>query len=167
MLTLIITRSFSQSWLGRPNQIGGNRRLPTFSICPVCRCLFGPLRRLEQAFCSRACKVASQRTGRQRLRKTTAKARSAQSLLRYHIKAGHIIRPERCEECGASSKKIEGAHFNYDEPLRVRWLCRACHVRWDKREPKNATYVVHVNSERVALNENAPVETGACRSGES
>jgi hypothetical protein len=38
--------------------------------------------------------------------------------------------------------RIEGAHYNYDEPLRVRWLCRSCHRRWDKLEPKGGTYLV-------------------------
>jgi len=70
------------------------------------------------------------------------KARSAQSLLRYHIQAGNIVRPTSCEECGATNRRIEGAHFNYDEPLRVRWLCVSCHRRWDKSEPKHATFVV-------------------------
>jgi len=37
---------------------------------------------------------------------------------------------------------IEAAHHDYDQPLHVRWLCRSCHVRWDKREPKNGTVVV-------------------------
>ncbi|MCC7409315.1 MAG: hypothetical protein IT442_14715 [Phycisphaeraceae bacterium] len=35
--------------------------------------------------------------------------------------------------------RIEAAHFNYDEPLRVRWLCCSCHRRWDKRHPKHGT----------------------------
>ncbi|MFQ6047992.1 MAG: hypothetical protein ACE5K7_01350 [Phycisphaerae bacterium] len=56
--------------------------------------------------------------------------------------AGHITRPSVCEECGATDRKIEAAHYDYDEPLRVRWLCRSCHVRWDRREPKGATFVV-------------------------
>lgn len=51
-----------------------------------------------------------------------------------------IQRPKTCEECGATGK-IEAAHFNYDEPLRIRWLCCSCHRHWDKREPKNGTFV--------------------------
>jgi hypothetical protein len=69
-------------------------------------------------------------------------------LVRYHIARGNLIRPARCEECDASSRRIEAAHYDYDQPLRVRWLCRSCHVRWDKRQPKGATFIVRflVNS---------------------
>lgn len=114
-------------------------RPQTFRNCEVCGIKFGPVDHLKVRFCSYACKVIGQRTGRKVTRKTIPKARTAQSLLAYHIKAGHIVRPISCEECGCSDRKIEGAHYNYDEPLSVRWLCRSCHVRWDKAEPKNAT----------------------------
>lgn len=117
-------------------------RPPTFLRCQQCEQLFGPVEHLRRRFCSSQCKVIAQSTGRKKLRRTTTKAKNAQSLLRYHVQAGHIIRPATCEECGAIDRRIEGAHFNYDEPLRVRWLCVSCHRRWDKREPKRATYVV-------------------------
>lgn len=119
-------------------------RPPTFLICQQCGRPFGPVDKLKRKCCSVACKHLAARTGRRTIRKTVTKARSAQSLLRYHIQAGHITRPTTCEGCGANDRPIEGAHFNYDEPLRVRWLCRSCHVRWDKREPKHATYIVSV-----------------------
>jgi len=118
---------------------GGNRKPQRFRLCAHCGKEFGPLDHLDRKFCSIPCKVESQKTGRKAVRKTITKARSAQSLLAYHIKAGNIVRPSTCEECGCSDRKIEGAHFNYDEPLRVRWLCRSCHIRWDKAEPKGAT----------------------------
>lgn len=117
-------------------------RSPTFLICRRCGQLFGPVNHLDRQFCSRRCAYAAATTGRKTIRKTLTKARSAQSLLRYHVQAGNIVRPSTCEDCGASDRPIEGAHFNYDEPLRVRWLCVSCHRRWDKREPKHATYVV-------------------------
>jgi len=117
---------------------------PTFFICRHCGQLFGPVGRLSQKFCSKKCVYAAASTGRKTVRKTIRKARSAQSLLRYHVEAGHIERAKICEACGAQGRRIEGAHFNYDEPLRVRWLCVSCHRRWDKREPKQATYAVPV-----------------------
>ena len=86
------------------------------------------------------CKAMSQRTGIQRIHRPTSAARRAQSLVRYRVDAGNIQRPETCEACGATGR-IEAAHFNYEEPLRVRWLCCSCHRRWDKREPKNGTVV--------------------------
>lgn len=118
-------------------------RPPTFRLCDHCGCLFGPLPRLTTRFCSYACKAAAQRTGRKKIRKATAKARHAQTLVRNYVRSGLIRRPTTCEECGASDCQIEAAHFDYDKPLRVRWLCRSCHVRWDKREPKHGTVLVH------------------------
>jgi hypothetical protein len=122
-------------------KVGGNRRPRSWTICPVCLGIF-PLPRLRCRFCSYACKATAQATGRQTLRRTIAKARTAQSLLRYHVQAGNIVRPDACEECGATDRCIEAAHFNYDEPLRVRWLCVPCHRRWDKSEPKHATVII-------------------------
>ena len=121
--------------------------------CEMCQIEF-PVDRFARRFCSVQCKVIAQRTGRRVVRCTLAKARTAQSLVRYHIQAGHIVRPSICEECGATGGYIEAAHYNYDEPLRVRWLCRSCHRRWDKKEPKGATVVIQrlVESNRT----NAP-----------
>jgi len=114
----------------------------TFRRCAHCGVLFGPLPRLDRKFCSMRCKIDSQKTGRQTFRKATAKARRAQALVRYQVLAGKMSRPTVWEECGASDKRIEAAHYDYDKPLMVRWLCRSCHVRWDKAEPKNGTVVI-------------------------
>ncbi len=130
-------------------------RPQTVVRCEVCRERF-KADHLAQRFCSTRCKAIGQATGRRRIRRAIRKARSAQSLLRYYVKTGLIVRPTRCEACGATDRRIEAAHFNYDEPLRVRWLCRSCHVRWDKREPKGATFVVSVNG-RDSRRSNAPV----------
>jgi len=117
-------------------------RAPTFLLCRHCGQVFGPVDHLKRRLCSKACANAAAATGRLTIRKTCRKARSAHSLLHYHVQAGNIVRPNKCEECGATDRRIEGAHFDYDEPLRVRWLCRSCHVRWDKREPKHGTVIV-------------------------
>lgn len=120
----------------------GNGKPQTFRLCENCHVRYGPLDRLNKKFCSNKCKHEAQKTGRKTYRKTITKARSAQSLLAYHVNVGNIVRPSKCSQCGVVGKKIEGAHFNYDEPLRVRWLCCSCHRKWDKAEPKNATYRV-------------------------
>lgn len=52
------------------------------------------------------------------------------------IKAGKLVRPETCGECGKSGVVIEAAHSDYSQPLQVRWLCRPCHRRWDRVQPK-------------------------------
>jgi hypothetical protein len=91
-----------------------------------------------------ACKIKSQTTGRKRVTVAVTKARSAQSLLRYHVIKGHLVRPAKCEQCGSEGKKIEAAHYDYTKPLDVRWLCIPCHRRWDKEQPKQGTMSVIV-----------------------
>ena len=112
--------------------------------------------RLASRYCSVACARIAHATGRRCIRRTLTKARNAQSLLRYHVVAGHVVRPTQCEECGASDRPIEAAHYDYDQPLRVRWLCRSCHRRWDKHDPKGATYIAW-RAERISDRSNAPV----------
>jgi hypothetical protein len=53
----------------------------------------------------------------------------------HAIKQGVLIRPDACKQCGKVCKP-DAAHFDYARPLDVRWLCRSCHVRWDRAEPK-------------------------------
>ena len=141
MLILKEIKPLGQNCSLSRRRVGGNRRPRSWTICPVCLNVFVMIR-LDRRFCCYACKVKAQTTGRRIHRRTLTKARSAQSLLRYHVQAGNIVRPTTCEECGATNRTIEGAHFNYEEPLRVRWLCISCHRRWDKQVPKQATYAV-------------------------
>lgn len=110
-------------------------------ICGKCEKVFYPISgHLKQKYCSRDC---GQRRGRTKRTVTIPKARNAQRLVAYYIEKGKLIRPSNCEECG-QEKRIEAAHYNYDEPLKVRWLCRSCHVYWDKHEPKGVTYAVSI-----------------------
>lgn len=53
------------------------------------------------------------------------------------IKRGLLIRPDTCEQCGLDGG-ITAAHSDYRRPLVVRWLCRSCHVEWDRNAPKTA-----------------------------
>jgi hypothetical protein len=120
---------------------GGNRKPQTFRIC-VCGKEFGPLATLKQRFCSKRCAYdhAPKTAAHKHVR--TKEAARAQRYLAYCIESGKIVKPSQCEKCASTSKRIEGAHFNYQEPLRVRWLCRSCHVKWDKAEPKGGTQIV-------------------------
>lgn len=135
----------NQSFVKRTNarsksgKQGGNKMPQTFKICESCKKEFGPVSYLKKKFCTYACKVVAQSTGRKTFRITVAKARYAQSLIAYHVKVGNMVRPKRCEECKETGRKIEAAHFNYEEPLKVRWLCQSCHRKWDKAFPKGAT----------------------------
>ena len=67
----------------------------------------------------------------------TQRTRRAQRLVQYHLDTGRMIRPDRCQNCGRNNQQIEAAHYDYDYPLVVKWLCTSCHRRWDKREPKD------------------------------
>jgi hypothetical protein len=45
---------------------------------------------------------------------------------------GALARPTRCEGCGVPGP-LDAAHVDYEPPyLNVRFLCRLCHVRFDR-----------------------------------
>lgn len=118
-------------------KVGGNRKKQTFRNCEFCGVEFGPLKHLYLKFCSKKCAYEGIKLRPKKPKlKALTKARSANSLLSYHVKAGNITKPSICESCGKENARIEGAHYNYDEPLNVRWLCKSCHIKWDKAEPK-------------------------------
>src|SRR5438876_1762664 len=52
------------------------------------------------------------------------------------LRSGVLVRPTECTTCGTSGR-IEAAHFDYAEPLNVRWLCVPCHRKWDHKQPKS------------------------------
>ena len=117
------------------------KKKKTYLTCKRCGKIFHPISgSLKQRYCSRPC---GYRRGRTKRTITITKARNAQSLLRYYVIKGKIKKPVICEEC-KQMKKIEAAHYNYDQPLRVRWLCISCHRKWDKKEPKGVTYAVNI-----------------------
>jgi len=50
------------------------------------------------------------------------------------IKKGILV-PKPCEACGAldsGEQPVHAHHDDYNFPLRVRWLCAACHHEWHK-----------------------------------
>ena len=62
--------------------------------------------------------------------------RAAGERVRRAIKAGRLVRPDRCERCSSTGVRIEAAHRDYSQPLDVLWLCVPCHRAWDAAEPK-------------------------------
>lgn len=124
----------------RRGNVQRDGRSQTFRVCDVCKVEFGPLDRLTRIFCSVKCKSIWQTKEKRKPRqKPTVIARNAQRTLRYYIETGRMIRPLKCEECGCSGRKIEAAHHDYSRPLDVRWLCKSCHVKWDRKDPKGGT----------------------------
>jgi hypothetical protein len=62
----------------------------------------------------------------------------ARGAVRRAVKSGRIIRPTRCEECGAGVR-TEAHHTDYDKPLEVHWLCRPGHAHCHNSELRRAS----------------------------
>lgn len=61
----------------------------------------------------------------------------AQNLAEKAVKRGLLTRPEACEQCGLVPPRfkdgrsaIQAHHDDYNQPLKVRWLCQSCHHAW-------------------------------------
>ena len=53
----------------------------------------------------------------------------ARAAIAYHIKTGHITRPNLCSVC-KQKKKLDAHHicgYGKGKELLVKWLCRQCH----------------------------------------
>ena len=111
----------------------------TFKACAHCGKTFGPVSHLVTRYCSQECKSASQCIEQKKPRPlATSQAKAAQTAVARAIKVGRLTRPSSCTECGHAGR-IEAAHYNYGSPLEVRWLCRSCHSKWDRAQPKGGT----------------------------
>ena len=53
-------------------------------------------------------------------------AHRARALVGAAVKAGTLVRPDRCQRCG-ELRSVQGHHDDYGEPLAVQWLCSECH----------------------------------------
>lgn len=56
------------------------------------------------------------------------KALKARQAVRRALKAGTLVKPDRCSECN-EKRAILAHHEDYDQPLQVIWLCYTCHPR--------------------------------------
>ena len=64
----------------------------------------------------------------------------ARKLVTAAIAAGTLVRPERCEQCGARPERsnrapLDAHHVTYSRPLDVTWLCASCHRLAHPRRP--------------------------------
>jgi hypothetical protein len=55
-----------------------------------------------------------------------SKRKTAWKLTKDALKSGTLVR-KPCEVCG--DEESQGHHVNYDQPLNVKWLCRAHHMK--------------------------------------
>lgn len=53
---------------------------------------------------------------------------AARTALARAVKVGKVERPIHCGDCGILGP-THGHHEDYDKPLDVVWLCRACHAK--------------------------------------
>ena len=60
--------------------------------------------------------------------------KSAINAVYYALRKGKIIKPLRCQVCDRERKLI-AHHFNYDEPLKIVWICQSCHKVLHKKWP--------------------------------
>jgi hypothetical protein len=66
--------------------------------------------------------------------RTRPKEQYVRGAVRNAILPGKLIKPDKCERCGISSRPgsdgrstLHGHHHDYDRPLDVEWLCAKCH----------------------------------------
>lgn len=138
------------------------KRPKTFIKCEQCGTVFHPSH-LKTRHCSWECANLSRRVEVQKPRlEATQEARRAQRRVAYLVQIGTLVRPTTCEQCGFGGD-IEAAHFNYQEPERVRWLCRFCHRTWDHACPKRGT--VSRESGNTGDEEKAPAHAEAKGNG--
>lgn len=60
------------------------------------------------------------------------------SLLNNAVRDGRIERPDSCSVCGTKGR-IEAHHPDYEQSLRVLWLCPLCHARQQRLETADAS----------------------------
>ncbi len=70
---------------------------------------------------------ASRDKSRKKWLENNADKRAAHVILGNAVRRGAVTKPNECQKCGVSGKRIEGHHNDYSFPLEVEWLCRKCH----------------------------------------
>lgn len=69
---------------------------------------------------------------------------SAQQYLAKHRQRGMVRPPARCEDCSKRTRKLVAHHADYNKPLDVGWLCRACHGVRHSRSLPSYVEPIHV-----------------------
>lgn len=76
--------------------------------------------------------LASSRQSMKNYRNNNPLKEATRNATRQAVRKGLLIR-EACVICGATSK-IEAHHPNYNDPMRVIWLCKKHHIALHKGE---------------------------------
>jgi len=61
---------------------------------------------------------------------------NARKAVRNAVRAGRLVKPLTCEGCGdapGDGRRLHAHHADYDDPLRVEWLCVFCHLDRHRR----------------------------------
>ena len=112
---------------------GKARVLLLKAICKVCEGQFFGLLSSSRKYCGYSCK--GKITGKLASAKFVSISNNeklkmkAQNFINHAIKAGRIIKPEVCSNCGYYSK-IEAHHPDYSKPNEVIWWCQSCHSKF-------------------------------------
>lgn len=53
----------------------------------------------------------------------------ARRQIRNQIKNGSLVKPQKCQDCGVNNVLFDAHHPDYSKPLKIIWLCRACHTK--------------------------------------
>jgi hypothetical protein len=83
-----------------------------------------------------ACRCAVCKRAKLTHDRENAKRRSVYRAVQNALRSGGLVKPERCEDCGAEGD-VHGHHEDYAKPLEVDWLCRGCHGH--RHAPHRAT----------------------------
>lgn len=64
----------------------------------------------------------------------------ASEKVRRAVRDGRLVKPDACENCGATGTLLHGHHDDYSKPLDVIWLCPTCHAdrHADRRDALDA-----------------------------
>ena len=82
------------------------------------------------------------------------KQRLAHQATAAAIRKGSLIRSASCEVCGVSCKP-DAHHDDYDAPLSIRWLCRACHMGAHESRRPFVTVLIEGKAETITRAEEA------------
>ena len=79
--------------------------------------------------------------------------RNIYALIYNRKKTGKIKKPECCQHCNKKTADLETHHNDYSDPLKVIWLCKTCHKKYDKHVSKKM-YLnnINFNSTSIKLN---------------